>query len=152
MHGANRLASNSLLEGMVFGARLAEAIAAGRDGPAATGVMRRACRAGPAGRRARSPASTSTPASTTDADIDADTDVDRTRRDARTPDGGADGADVAKLRDRLQRAMTDGAGVLRSPAVAGGGGRRGRAEVGRRTAASPWPAATGAPPASSPTW
>ena len=40
VHGANRLASNSLLEGMVFGARLAEAIASGRDGPEDTGVMR----------------------------------------------------------------------------------------------------------------
>ena len=40
VHGANRLASNSLLEGMVFGARLAEAILDGHDGPSPTGVMR----------------------------------------------------------------------------------------------------------------
>ncbi|QGG96493.1 L-aspartate oxidase [Actinomarinicola tropica] len=40
VHGANRLASNSLLDGMVFGFRCIEAIEAGRDGPRPTGAMR----------------------------------------------------------------------------------------------------------------
>lgn len=39
VHGANRLASNSLLEGMVFGPRVVEALRAGRDGPQPTGAM-----------------------------------------------------------------------------------------------------------------
>ena len=38
--GANRLASNSLLDGMVFGPRVVEAIDRGVDGPTATGAMR----------------------------------------------------------------------------------------------------------------
>lgn len=40
VHGANRLASNSLLDGMVFGFRCVEAIEAGVDGPRPTGAMR----------------------------------------------------------------------------------------------------------------
>jgi L-aspartate oxidase len=39
VHGANRLASNSLLEGMVYGARCVEAILSGRDGPERTGAL-----------------------------------------------------------------------------------------------------------------
>ena len=39
VHGANRLASNSLLEGMVFGARCVDAIMSGRDGPEPTGAL-----------------------------------------------------------------------------------------------------------------
>ena len=40
VHGANRLASNSLLDGMVFGPRVVEAVGAGLDGPRPTGAMR----------------------------------------------------------------------------------------------------------------
>jgi L-aspartate oxidase len=40
VHGANRLASNSLLDGLVFAPRIVESILAGKDAAEATGVMR----------------------------------------------------------------------------------------------------------------
>jgi L-aspartate oxidase len=85
VHGANRLASNSLLEGMVFGPRVVEAIARGKDGPDATGAMRAVLEASDEPLHVDVPPS---PAPTTQ--------------------------DVPKRRDVLQRAMTEGAGVLRS--------------------------------------
>jgi L-aspartate oxidase len=96
VHGANRLASNSLLEGMVFGARLAESILAGGDGPTRTGVMGTYLEGGgqpvgpgPEGHQA------------------GESDDGPTAGEQTWPD-------VAKTRDQLQRHMIEGAGVVRS--------------------------------------
>jgi L-aspartate oxidase len=104
VHGANRLASNSLLEGMVFGPRVIEAIGKGVDGPEATGAMRSVIDEGqPAlghgeigGRALSVPAPSPSPSGS-----------------GAPPAAGIVVATANELRDGLQRAMTRGAGVLR---------------------------------------
>jgi L-aspartate oxidase len=100
VHGANRLASNSLLEGMVFGARLSEAIRSGKDTPDATGALRM-------GEGATIPAEAVR-------GFPVPLWMSGLGRPPTAPDRGS--PDLPKLRDQLQRAMTEGAGVLRSEA------------------------------------
>jgi len=94
VHGANRLASNSLLEGMVFGPRVVEAIVRGVEGPEPSGAMRAVLWDAPA------------PGLILGRPLDVP-----------PPDPAASpfaALDAPKLRDALQHEMTAGAGVLRS--------------------------------------
>lgn len=111
VHGANRLASNSLLEGMVFGARLAESILNGGDGPSPTGVMATVLDAG----RQRAGSTVESASASGFESTECTDGIDGAPWDGAGFSGG-DGLDVPKTRDRLQRAMVEGAGVVRTAA------------------------------------
>jgi L-aspartate oxidase len=95
VHGANRLASNSLLDGMVFAARAVEAIVSDKDGPDATGPLAPIIESGAVTPGTVGAVKLPIPA-----------------RPARQ--SCAEPSDLTKFRDALQRAMTEGAGVART--------------------------------------
>jgi L-aspartate oxidase len=112
VHGANRLASNSLLEGMVYGARVVDAIASGRHGPSSTGAM------GAVMSEKRDDADWVVPVVRIPSDATHPPREPRSKSHAVDSSRGTAGPDldVGEGRARLQSAMTKGAGVAREAA------------------------------------
>ncbi len=116
VHGANRLASNSLLEGLVFGARTTDAILSGQLGPMSTGAMR-ALLPSDESRYVRGHIQHlvfTTPTlkpNFNNCDKEDPTGVDTPEVVQHSPDKIED---TVKLKEALQHAMTNGAGVVRN--------------------------------------
>jgi L-aspartate oxidase len=107
VHGANRLASNSLLEGMVFGARVVEAVQRGVEHASASGAMRCVLDTAdhsPIGGRPVEFLADVSPLGVAASDV-----IDGPGSANPIPNA----SDIAAARHRMQRAMTAGAGVLR---------------------------------------
>ncbi|MGH9210790.1 MAG: L-aspartate oxidase [Acidimicrobiales bacterium] len=134
VHGANRLASNSLLDGMVFGPRVVEAVERCKDGPEATGAMRAVLSGESAGA-----------GGIPGVRLDIDAFGPRARRDhASRDDRGTTTTAAAgsgeNVRSGLQHAMTADAGVLRSARsleAAGGAAAEALAAAGEAVAGAP---------------
>ncbi len=110
VHGANRLASNSLLEGMVFGARCVDAILSGRDAPEPTGALGGLYAEGEQASASRDRSASIAVRQVVDCRCGGGQLGAGNRRTGSAPESRAD---VAGQRASLQAAMTNWAGVVR---------------------------------------